>query len=161
MKNAVRHSVALALAALALVACNEGNTGAASAGTRDRGVPAIDRSKAASQIFDAMRDRQFNDYMGDTYRCADFFKLISVAYTAERIEGTTAKVEVRALMQRLPRRGGFQNISANDAAGTRCYGAPPGGWTANQMVPGAYIADFELWGTEWRMVGVPRNRDVR
>lgn len=124
-------------------------------------MPAIDRSKVATQIFHAMRDKRFNDYIGDTYPCANFFKLMSVAYTAERVEGTTAKVEVRAVIQRLPIRGGIQTLSANSAAETACYGAPAGGWNSNQLVAGAYIADFELWGTEWRMVGVPRNRDVR
>jgi hypothetical protein len=152
------HLMALGAAAVMLMACGEGHTGSPSGGTR---APAIDRSKAAKQIFDAMRDKRFNDYIGDTYRCANFFALAGVAYTAERIEGTTAKVEVQATIQRLPTRGGIQNMSANESAEKACYGAPPGGWTPNQFVSGAYIADFELWGTEWRMVGVPRNRDVR
>jgi hypothetical protein len=161
MRDTVRTGVALAITTLVLVACNERQAATASAATRDRAVPPIDRGQAAGLIAIAMREKRFNDYIGDTYRCADFFKLENVTYTADRIEGTTAKVEVRAVVRRLPIHGGIQSISANDAAGRVCYGAPPSGWTSNMMSAGAYIADFELWGREWRMVGAPRNRDVR
>lgn len=161
MRDMVRAGVVLAIAAVVLVACNERQAGTVSAGTRDRAVPPIDRGQAAGVIAIAMREKRFADYIGDTYRCADFFKLENVAYAADRVEGTTAQVEVNATMRRLPIRGGIQSISANDAAGTVCYGTPPGGWTSNMLSSGAYIADFELWGREWRMVGMPRNRDAR
>lgn len=157
----LRGSLVVCAAAFLLMACNERHAGTAAGGAPDRAVPPINQGEAAGVIAVAMREKRFNDYIGDTYKCADFFKLEHVAYTAERIEGTTAKVEVTATMRRLPIHGGIQNASANDAAGTVCYGAPPGGWTSNLVSSGAYVADFELWGREWRMVGAPRNRDVQ
>ncbi len=112
---------------------------------------------AADQIATALRRKQFIDYIGDTYRCSDYFTVRSARVSARKPGNDTVSFEALVELQAQGVGGGIMSLSARESAELKCYGRPPEGWTPGQISSGPFIADFERWGDEWRLVGMPRN----
>lgn len=99
------------------------------------------------QVSRKLRSRGFVDpHSYSQVLCTEFFDVREMYVVDRQVDDITARVKVRARIH-------VRDVTQSNAFVDRnCYGAPNGGWRADETAD--FIADykFEKWDSGWRLV---------